>query len=296
MVKMKNLGLVSVVLLGMALGSCSKDNDVNGDLGGTPHQLTIATRQVAYEGTGQELAGENTITDMKACVFEKGIMTKVFENLQPASNGYNLQIDSYDATVYMVANADGLLNLQQMHADGISEDKWKATTIGLKENKAANVFTGMLTLNGENQTSQTLTLKRGVARFDLNVDVAGTASIESLTIKNVAQSGYLLPQNEGVKSPENVTRKDMTVAFDTPLTASTPAVLYVYEQENKGLEVSINAVIDGQPKVLTKALEGNLKRNAIYTITVRKNDIDIVVKVGIEDWEPGDDTEIIPQL
>ena len=55
MVKMKNLGLVSVVLLGMALGSCSKDNDVNGDLGGTPHQLTIATRQVAYEGTGQEL-------------------------------------------------------------------------------------------------------------------------------------------------------------------------------------------------------------------------------------------------
>lgn len=88
----------------------------------------------------------------------------------------------------------------------------------------------------------------------------------------------------------------MTVAFDTPLTASTPAVLYVYEQENKGLEVSINAVIDGQPKVLTKALEGNLKRNAIYTITVRKNDIDIVVKVGIEDWEPGDDTEIIPQL
>lgn len=38
MVKMKNLGLVSVVLLGMALGSCSKDNDVNGDLGGTPHQ------------------------------------------------------------------------------------------------------------------------------------------------------------------------------------------------------------------------------------------------------------------
>ena len=70
----------------------------------------------------------------------------------------------------------------------------------------------------------------------------------------------------------------------------------IEEQENAGIEVSIEAVIDGQHKVLTKTLEGNLKRNTIYTVTVRKNDINIVVKVGIDDWEPGEDTEIIPQL
>ena len=91
-------------------------------------------------------------------------------------------------------------------------------------------------------------------------------------------------------------RNDVTAHFDTALSASTPGVLYVYEQENAGIEVSIEAVIDGQHKVLTKTLEGNLKRNTIYTVTVRKNAIDIVVKVDIDDWEPGEDTEIIPQL
>lgn len=296
MVKMKNLGLVGVVLLGLAFTACSKDNDVNGNVNETPRPLTIATRQMGYEGSGQALEGENAITDMKACVFENGVMTKVFENLQPSSDGYNLQLNSYDATIYMVANADGLLNLKQMQTDAVSEDEWKAATVNMKDGKAANVFTGMVKLNGQQQASQNVTLKRGVARFDLNVNVAGSVSIASMTLKNVAQSGYLFSQSEGVKSPADVTRKDMTVSFDTPLTASTPAVLYVYEQENNGVEISIDAVIDGQHKVLTKALDGNLKRNTIYTITVRKNDIDVVVKVGIEDWEPGSDTEIIPEL
>lgn len=296
MMKMKNLGLVGIAFLGLAFTACSNDNEGDGGLGETTRPLVIATRQISYEGAGQELAGENSITDMKACVFEKGIMTKVFENLQPTADDYNLQVDSYDGTIYMVANADGMLDLKQMQTEGISEEEWKTTALGMNEGKVANVFTGMLTLDGQNQSAQTLTLKRGVARFDLNVNVAGSASIERLTLKNVAQSGYLFSQSEGVKSPTDVTRKDMEVTFDTPLTASTPAVLYVYEQENNGMEVSIDAVIDGQHKVLTKTLEGNLKRNTIYTITVRKNDIDIVVKVGIDDWEPGTDTEIVPQL
>ena len=106
----------------------------------------------------------------------------------------------------------------------------------------------------------------------------------------------MFAQGEVAASLADVERNDVTAHFDTALSASTPGVLYVYEQENAGIEVSIEAVIDGQHKVLTKTLEGNLKRNTIYTVTVRKNDIDIVVKVGIDDWEPGEDTEIIPQL
>ena len=126
--------------------------------------------------------------------------------------------------------------------------------------------------------------------------MAGSAAIESLTLRNVAQSGYLFAQGEVAASPADVERNDVTAHSDTALSASTPGVLYVYEQENAGIEVSIEAVIDGQHKVLTKTLEGNLKRNTIYTVTVRKNAIDIVVKVDIDDWEPGEDTEIIPQL
>ena len=281
MMKMKNLGLVGVVLLGLAFTACSKEED-NGGVNETPRSVVITTRQINYEGSGQAIEDENTITDMKACLFEKGTMTKVFEDLQPSADGYNLQINSYEGTIYMVANAGNMIDLQQMkeHSNG----------------KVVNFFTGSLVIDGQNQPSQSLTLKRGVARFDLNVDVAGSAALESLTLRNVAQSGYLFAQGEVAASPADVERNDVTAHFDTALSASTPGVLYVYEQENAGIEVSIEAVIDGQHKVLTKTLEGNLKRNTIYTVTVRKNDIDIVVKVGIDDWEPGEDTEIIPQL
>ena len=217
-------------------------------------------------------------------------MTKVFEDLQPSADGYNLQINSYEGTIYMVANAGNMIDLQQMKEEGISEEEWKKTTMAMSNGKVVNFFTGSLVIDGQNQPSQSLTLKRGVARFDLNVDVAGSAAIESLTLKNVAQSGYLFAQGEVAASPADVERNDVTAHLDTALSASTPGVLYVYEQENAGIEVSIEAVIDGQHKVLTKTLEGNLKRNTIYTVTVRKNDIDIVVKVGIDDWEPGEDT------
>lgn len=295
MMKMKNLGLVGVVLLGLAFTACSKEED-NGGVNETPRSVVITTRQINYEGSGQAIEDENTITDMKACLFEKGTMTKVFEDLQPTADGYNLQINSYEGTIYMVANAGNMIDLQQMKEEGISEEEWKKTTMAMSNGKVVNFFTGSLVIDGQNQPSQSLTLKRGVARFDLNVDVAGSAAIESLTLKNVAQSGYLFAQGEVAASPADVERNDVAAHFDTALSASTPGVLYVYEQENAGIEVSIEAVIDGQHKVLTKTLEGNLKRNTIYTVTVRKNDIDIVVKVGIDDWEPGEDTEIIPQL
>lgn len=293
---MNKLGLASIALLGLAFTACSNDNEGNGNPSETVRPMVISTQQIGYEGSGLEVEGENTITDMKACVFENGIMTKTFEDLQPTSEGYDLQMDSYNGTIYMIANAEGMLDLKQMQNEGISEQEWKETVLEMKSSRTANIFTGSLVLDGQSRSPQPLTLKRGVARFDLNVNVTGTASIESLTLKNAAQSAYLLPQDEGVKSPANIVRKDMSVTFDTPLTASAPAVLYVYEQENNGLEISIEAVIDGRHKTLTKTLEGNLKRNTVYTVTVRKNDIDVVVKVGLEDWEMGNDTEIIPQL
>lgn len=293
---MNKLGLASIALLGLAFTACSNDNEGNGNPSETVRPLVISTQQIGYEGSGLEVEGENTLTDMKACVFENGIMTKTFEDLQPTSEGYDLQMDSYNGTIYMIANAEGMLDLKQMQNEGISEQEWKETVLEMKNSRTSNIFTGSLVLDGQSRSPQSLTLKRGVARFDLNINVTGTASIESLTLKNAAQSAYLLPQDEGVKSPANIVRKDMSVTFETPLTASTPAVLYVYEQENDGLEISIEAVIDGRHKTLTKTLEGNLKRNTVYTVTVRKDDIDVVVKVGLEDWEMGNDTEIIPQL
>lgn len=124
-----------------------------------------------------------------------------------------------------------------------------------RDGKAVGFLTGKMDLATRAQSGQTLVLKRGVARFDLNL--SGKIAVNSLTLKNAAQSVYLFPQAEGVKSPAGVVRKDVTVHFDEVLTTSTSGVLYVYEQENEGLEVSVEAMVDGQSRRSVKSIDQN---------------------------------------
>lgn len=67
---MKNLGLVGIVLLGLAFTACSKEED-NGGVNEPPRSVVITTRQINYEGSGQAIEDENTITDMKACLLRR---------------------------------------------------------------------------------------------------------------------------------------------------------------------------------------------------------------------------------
>lgn len=140
-----------------------------------------------------------------------------------------------------------------------------------------------------------VTLKRGVARFDLRLRTAGDASVKAVKFANLAQSAYLFPV-DGEHSPAGVTRGTAVKEFSSPLTADTKAVMYAYEQANDGIEVTVDAVIDGKPRTLKKTLTGDLKRNTIYTITVRKEDIDVSLDITFEDWTEGGDTELTPVL
>ena len=71
--------------------------------------------------------------------------------------------------------------------------------------------------------------------------------------------------------------------------------MYAYEQANQGIEIHVDAVIDGRPVSLKENLEGDIERNKIYTVTVRKDKIDVSLEVSFEDWEEGSDTELVPQ-
>lgn len=288
--KMKYVGLISTLLLGMFFCACSdhsEDQIWNNEAG----FLLITPSLTSYEDSGSFLDGENDITDMQACLFEDGTMTQVFEDLQPTGGKYNLLVRN-TGTLYMVANAKGLLDLDEMK--GISEEEWQKTVLNTDHGKNVHFFTGKLTLNEQSQSAQTLILKRGVARFDLVLSDA--VAINRLTLKNAAQSVYLLSQESGVESPKGVSRKDTTVSFSDALTASTPGILYVYEQENEGLEIVIEAVVDGKTRTLTKVLEGALKRNSIYTVTLQKDHSSGSVSLDVVAWENGGDTSLHPDF
>ena len=50
-----------------------------------------------------------------------------------------------------------------------------------------------------------------------------------------------------------------------------------------------------QARRLNWGLTFDEKWNKIYTVTVRKDKIDVSLEVSFEDWEEGSDTELVPQ-
>lgn len=293
MKKMKFLGWVGFLLSGMFFTACSDeaaDKEWNSETG----SLLVAPEVASYIGSGEMVDAGNEITDMRACLFEKGVMTQVFEGLSQLDGKYSLPVTASEGTLYMLANTAGMVDLDSMK--GCSEDEWLKTTLPSKEGEAAHFLTGKLELGTQLQSEQTMVLKRGIARLDLSV--SGNVAVNSLTLKNVAQSAYLFSQEGDIESPEGVVRSDVTVHFEEALMESAPGVLYVYEQKNDGLEVYVEAVVDGKSKVLTKTLEEeSLKRNAIYTLVLRKDaSSDNGVTLDILAWEDGGDTSLRPDL
>lgn len=284
--------LAFATVLGVGLSSCSDKVETPPVTGAAP---LVKTRLANFEGAEQALAGENDVTDLRACLFVDGTLSKVYDAPTSVDGGYGIQLDSHTGTLYVVANTEGLLDLNALQERSISESEWLELSVGMKDAAPARFFSGKLQLDGmeNSQTELPVTLKRGVARFDLQLRTAGVASVSSITLKNAAQSAYLFPVG-GDLSPADVTRQDAVATISEPLTQDTQAVLYVYEQENDGLEIVVEAEIDGKATTLRKTLDCALERNKIYTLTVRKDVIDVRLDVSFDEWEEGSDTELTP--
>ncbi len=280
--------------MAVGLSACSEGVETP-TVPSVPTAPLVKTRLAAFEGVGQTLEGENEVTDLRACLFEEGTLTKIYTSPTLLDGGYGIQLDRHSGTLYVVANTEGLLDLEALKARNLSEAEWLKLSVAMQNAAPARFFTGSLELNGleNSQTELPVTLKRGLARFDLQIRTAGVARVRSITLRNAAQSAYLFPV-EGDLSPADVERQDAVATISEPLTEDTPAVLYVYEQENDGLEVVVEAEIDGQAKTLVKSLDTALERNKIYTLTVRKDVIDVRLDLSFDEWEPGGDTELTP--
>lgn len=292
---MKKLNFIGIVSVGLLLVSCSDTDDRHADNGS--QEPVITTRIADFDMGGLTLDGENNVEDMQACLFEDGVMTRVYTHLPVSDGGYNLQLQGLKGNLYMLANTANTIDLERLQADGTTETEWLKTAFAHEDGATGHFFTGMLALDGHGQRAvvRPVTLKRGVARFDIVLNVAGSAEVSALTLTNVARSAYLFAQGDEAKSPGNVERRDTTVTFSPAVVQGTPGVLYVYEQENSGMEIKVTAGFDGgEVKTMTKALEGGLKRNHVYTITVNKDDIDVTVRPDFEDWEQGGNTDISP--
>ena len=271
------------------------------DLKETPEPQPIGEKVVkasisGYEGSGLLLDGENTVTDLQACIFRDGRMVEIFDNIPVSGGTYEVKVTGHSGNMYVLANTDGLVDLGSLQSGNITEDEWLRLGLATNRGGPAHFFSGSVSLDGmeSSQTVIPMTLKRGVARFDLQLRTAGEASVTGVTFRNVANSAYVFPVEEDY-SPADVERTDSEVDFESPLTEDTKGIIYLYEQENDGILVEVDALIDGKTKTLSKTLSGDVVRNTVYTLTIRKDNIDVTLDITFEDWNQGGDTEIVPQ-
>ena len=271
---MRNVRLMGLVLGGMVLTASCSDSDYPG--GGEVTMPVVKASLSGYEGQSGLLEGENDIRHVQAFHFKNGVLTKVYDDLQFDGSDCRVPLDSKEGVLYMLANAEGMVDGQALLDQNLTEAEWKETVLPGAE---------------RSRTELPLPMKRGVARFDLEIQTAGTASVKSLTLKRVAKAVYAFPKDAAF-SPPAVERRDTTVVFSSPLAGDAKGVLYVYEQENDGLELSLDVMIDGEAKTLVKTLDAPVKRNTVNTIVVRRDYINVDLNVTFDEWEDGNDIEL----
>lgn len=244
------------LLAGALLTACSEKENPQIPQAPPSEPPVVSVRLADYHQSGASLDGENALTDLGACLFEDGVLTRVHEAPDPADGSWDLALDRYAGVLYLVANVSGQIDLSEALEQGMTEAEWLKRTVSVAGERPQHFFSGRVNLEDAAATPGQLSaaLTRGVARFDLRIRTAGIVEVRSITLTNTAQAAYLFP-GSGSLSPAAVSLKDASVRFDMPLTADTPAVLYLFEQENHDLEVRIEARIDGREKTLTGRFE-----------------------------------------
>lgn len=241
-------------------------------------------------------AGEG-VSEMKACLFQNGLLTKVYKDLQTTDNlEYSLGVNRLSGTLYMLADTEQLIDWNNLQPQSVTEEEWLQMAASSENGQPHPFWTGKVSLDSLASGKQTLSvnMKRGVARFDLLV--RGTAiSVHRLTLKNVRQQGYLFEQN-AVSSPKDVTSDDWVCEFAAPLQKDSVGVAYVYEQKNPELMVSVDVSIAGRSYTLEEYLMEDVKRNTVYTLTVRKELLTEELRLEIEEWNKEGDIALTPDL
>lgn len=242
------------------------------------------------DGRNATLPEENQIDDLQACLFENGTLTEIYTEFGKENDQYVLQINQKTGHLYMLANTADRIDLQEIKARGLSEEEWLKTTLSSTEGKAhaTDFFSGMLDLSETTEGTLPMTLKRGVARFDLSIRTLKSVQVEQVVLKNMIKQSYIFQQNP-VSAPENETVQDIITDFPQALETSTEGIAYVYEQSGTNLKVCIKMKVEGQSRTVEANLPAILKRNTVYTLNIGTDPVTTDVKLSVIEWENGGD-------
>ena len=274
---------IFAIMVSFAVISCT-DKETMNEHNGANSVILPRVSSYNYTSGNDETTETNEIETLNACLFENGVMTRVYSDIDPLAG---IKIDDSKGRLYMVANIEG----NNSYNIGMSEEEWLSTTVTHTGGVNLTYMSGVIDLS--DASHGVLQLYRGVARIDVNVSGNHDLSVSDIMFKNVAQQSYLNRRNT-VESPEGTNYDDVIPVIDTPLTGSTYGVAYLCEQSSDNISAVLTVNVDGELVEKEVALPSILKRNCVYTINVFKESVQADVTLSVTDWENGGDFNLAP--
>ena len=254
----------------------------------------ILTAEFAgYSGGVQALPSEESVSEIAVFHFDDGRLVGTYlpEPGQPLS----LALEKFSGTVYVVAVTPEAPAYERP-GSGTSESDWLMSVMSAGDDGTGMFYTGRAELDGAARSAVPVRLERGVARFDMNVEVKGRAEVKEVVFRNARLDAYLFgPSLTGGKlNPDGASEGSIMIGFDEPLTSSREGIAYIPPQDNASLEVSVTAVVDGTEHVLESPLPEKISRNTVYSLTLRKDSVGGSLSLSVAEWGDGGQTGLFP--
>lgn len=282
------LGLIFMLVF----SRCTEHDDIRQTINNSS-SFRIQAAHFSVSGANASLPEEDQISELDAYLFDEGKLIKKYEDLaRQDENLYSIEVPDNKGTLYFLGNSDAITDPSDILSGMAEEDFLQLITLP-SASSASHFLSGKLDLNGTS-TSRQVSLRHGVARLDLSLQDAET-TVKSITVKQVAKTGYLFGQDP-VKTAPHTEFEDVNLSFEPQLSASQSGLLYLHEQQNDQLAVSIVITRGGKESLLKAQLPATIKRNAVYTIRIYGNNAVIEAEIKIDEWNDGEDQELYPDL
>lgn len=266
-----------------------------GDLDSGEFDCRLKTEIAGYVSGNSGNAVNAGLESIQACIFRNGRLSEIHTGLEPAGGSCFLKLNEKSGMMYLLADAEKILDLESLRGQDISEDEWLATVIG--GSGAVKYMTGAVDLSGVAGSDGTIraVLTRGVARFDLEIYSSVSLSVERIKFSGAKQDAYLFPMDP-VRTPAGSAAEDFTVDFAEPLEHGTAGIAYFYEQANPDFSVTVSCTVDGVPCEKTAALPETVRRNTVYSIRVSKDVSSTDITVEVVEWNSGGSADLLPDF
>lgn len=241
--------------------------------------------------------GESYVADLSEIdvfVFSNGTFTKRIKKTISKNKTISLDIDTKNSIKILLLTDPNQLTDYSNLTEGVSTE---AELLSQKIDNVTTVkpfYVSSDKIEDMNNHDIEVTMLRGVARVDIEIEENSNIVVETVRITNLAAGTYVYPQTD---EEQNIFKTmSFEKIFETPLTSSMENLCFLFAQGDNNSQLEIIGKIDGQNITAKIEMPQNIERDKIYRVSVTETLNIVEVEINIEEPGNGGDIDAEPNI